>query len=275
MPWDVSMKEPAPPRSTPEPRTAVGQYLAEIRNIRFLSKEHEDQLAARAATGDRDALTSLVEHHLPLAVSVARGYARGGVPLEDLIQEGNLGLLRAAERFDPTRGVRFAAYATWWVRQHISRAVFGLARTIRVPRSILVDRRHVDDVATSLAHQVGRQPTDPELAAATGHSVARIRFLRSIPAEPVSLEHPGVEGRSLTAVPAAFPDSTSEELAAVDEIVRKLPPRLQEVVRLRFGFQGNPPLTLREVGARLHISRERVRQLEQHALRRIRPHRVA
>jgi RNA polymerase primary sigma factor len=271
----ASMKGIGLSRTSPEPRAAVGLYLAEIRNIRLLSKDREEQLSVRAAAGDRDALSSLVEHHLPLVVGLARGYAGRGVSLEDLIQEGNLGLLRAAERFDPTRGVRFATYATWWVRQHISRAALRLAQDIRVPRTILVDRRRVDAIAEGLARQMGRQPTDSELAAATGRPAARIRFLRSIPDEPVSLDGPGAGGSALAAIAVAFPDATSEEAAAVDEIVQELPPRLQEVVRLRFGLQGDRPLTLREVGRRLHISRERVRQLVGRAIRRIRLHQVA
>ncbi len=262
-------------RSDPEALTAIVQYLAEVRSIPPISKEEEDRLAVRASGGDRDALSSLVERHLLLVVGIARRYAGRGVALEDLIQEGNLGLLRAAERFDSARGVRFAAYATWWVRQHISRAAFRLAHTIRVPRSILLDLHRLGVIATTLAHQTGRQPTDAELAAAMGRAAARIRFLRSIPDDPVSLERPGDGGRAFAAVPDASRDSASEDAPEVDEIVQKLPARLQEIVRLRFGLQDGHPLTLREVGGRLHISRERVRQLERQALKRIRHHRVA
>jgi RNA polymerase primary sigma factor len=263
------------PMENPEALTALGQYLAEVRYIPLLSKEEEDRLAVRAAAGDRDARSSIVEHHLPLVVGIARRYVGWGVLLEDLIQEGNLGLLRAAERFDSGHGVRFATYATWWVRQYISRAVFRLARTIRVPRSTLLDQRQLAVASTTLERQMRRRPNDTELAAALGRPAARIRFLRSIPDEPLSLERPGDGGRSVAALLSTSPDSTSEDVAVVDEVVEGLPPRLQEIVRLRFGLQDGRPLTLREVGGRLHISRERVRQLERQALKRIREHRVA
>lgn len=255
-----------------EALTALGQYLAEVRSIPLLSKEEEDRLAVRAVAGDRDAHSSIVEHHLPLVVGIARRYAGWGVPLEDLVQEGNLGLLRAAERFDSGHGVRFATYATWWIRHYISRAVFRLAHAISIPRSILLDLRRLAVVSTTLERQMRRRPKDTELAAALGRPAARIRFLRSIPDEPLSLEHPGDAGRSLAALLLKSPDSTSEDVA---EVVEGLPPRLQEIVRLRFGLQDGRPLTLREVGGRLHISRERVRQLERQALKRIREHRVA
>ncbi len=263
------------PMDNPEALTALGQYLAEVRSIPLLSKQEEDRLAARVAAGDRDARSSIVEHHLPLVVGIAGRYAGWDVSLEDLIQEGNLGLLRAAEQFDSGRGVRFAAYATWWVRHYISRAVFRLARTIRVPRSILLDLRQLGVVSTTLERQMKRRPKDTELAAALGRPAARIRFLRSIPDEPLSLEHPGNGGRSPVALLSTSSDSTSEDVSEVDEVVEGLPPRLQGIVRLRFGLQDGRPLTLREMSGRLHISRERVRQLERQALRRIREQRVA
>jgi RNA polymerase primary sigma factor len=262
-------------RRGPKPLTAIGQYLAEVRSIPLLSKEEENRLASLAAEGDRDARTSLVEHHLPLVVGIARRYAGWGVPLEDLIQEGSLGLLRAAERFDANRGIRFARYASWWVRQHISRALFKLARTIHVPRSILLDRHRLDLVSTTLERQMGRRPKDTEMAAALGRPAARLRFLRSIPDEPVSLEAPRTDGRALAAVLSASPDSTPGKGHEFNEVIQGLPPRLQEIVRLRFGLRDGPPRTLREVGGRLHISRERVRQLERQALKRIRAHRIA
>jgi RNA polymerase primary sigma factor len=263
------------PHGGPESLTAVAQYVAEVRSIPLLSKAEEGRLAARAVTGDWNARTALVERHLALVMGIARRYAGRGVPFEDLIQEGNLGLLRAAERFDPTQGARFATYATWWVRQRISQAVFRLGRNIRVPRSILLDLHRLGTISTTQAHQLGRQPTDAELAAAMGRSVARIRFLRSTPDEPISLEGAADGGRAFPTIPGPPPDPTFGDGAEVDELIRTLPARLQEVVRLRFGLQDGHPLTLREVGGRLHISRERVRQLEQRALKRIRRHRVA
>jgi RNA polymerase primary sigma factor len=248
--------------------TAIGQYLAEVRSIPLLSKTEEWRLGVQAAGGNRAAVTALVQSHLPLVVGVARRYAGWSVPIEDLIQEGNLGLMRAAERFDPSRGVRFANYATWWVRQHIARAMFRLGRNIRVPRSIILEQHRLGMISTALQHRAGRRPTDAELAAALARPAARIRFLRSVPEEPVSFDDCSDRERSLAAVP---------EPAGGDgnDIVRTLPPRLREVVCLRFGLQDGQCKTLREIGSRLHISRERARQLEQRALRRLREHEVA
>jgi len=238
-----------------EAMTAIGQYLAEVRAIPLLSKMEERRLGVRAAGGDRAAVTALVESHLPLVVGVARRYAGWGVPVEDLIQEGNIGLMRAAERFDPTRGVRFATYAIWWVRQHIARAMFKLGRSIRVPRSIILEQHRLGAISTAVERREGRAPTDAELAAAMGRSVARVRFLRSVPDVPVSLDYGGPGERPLAAVLPAAPDPAVDD---GEQIVETLPPRLREVVRLRFGLEDGQCRTLREIGTRLRISREGV-----------------
>jgi RNA polymerase sigma factor (sigma-70 family) len=251
---------------------ALSQYLDEVKTQAPLSANEERRLAVRAVAGDRDARDALVERHLPLVVGIARHYTGHQVPLEDLIQEGNLGLIHAAQKFDPARGVRFATYATWWVRQRISRAVFGLAHAIRVPRTVIMDVRRLAAAATALRQRHRERPGDAQLAAAIGRSPARVRFLRSVPEDPLSLDHQvngGVIGAPVLPDPAAGDDSD------IDLAIRDLPPRLAQIVRLRFGLEGGRQRTLREVGAMLHISRERVRQLEHRALKRIREHPVA
>lgn len=264
-----------PSRRSTEPLTALGQYLAEIKGTARLYEDEERRLAVRAAAGDRDAVASLVEHHLPLAAGIARRYAGHGVPLEDLIQEGNLGLIHAAEKFDPARGVRFAVYATWWVRQRISRALFAMAHIIRVPRPIRMDMQRLATTSIVLERRRHRRPAETELAAAMGRSPERIRFLRSVPDEPVSLDHQLNGGRDAVPAPPMLPDPGAAGRSDIALAIQDLPPRLAQIVRLRFGLQGGRHLTLREVGSILHISRERVRQLEHRALKRLRERRVA
>jgi RNA polymerase primary sigma factor len=250
----------------------VEAYLADMRHLRRLTPEEEREMARRAGAGDLEARRSLVESHLPLVVSIARRYAGRGVPFEDLIQEGNLGLLHAAEKFDPTRGVQFATYATWWIRQRIARAAVTLPRLIRVPATVVRDQRRLEETEEALENRLGRRPADGELAAALGWAPSRVALLRSVPKEPLSLDAPRAEedGRTVDTLVAAHEEPLPLLRAELAQALHELPPRLQEIVRLRFGLGEVPRRSLREIGARLHISRERVRQLERQAILKMR-----
>jgi RNA polymerase primary sigma factor len=250
---------------------AIDQYLAEISRIPRLSRTEERSLATRAVAGDRAARHSLVESHLPLVVSIARRYTGYNVPFEDLIQEGSLGLLRAAEKFDPARDVAFATYASWWIRQRVSRAGVALSRLIRVPATVLWDARRLDAAVSALERRLGRPPTDAEAAAELRCPVRRIGFLRSLPEQPISLDTPrSGDGMTVEGLLAAHPDPRLIGRDEIDRALIGLAPRLQEIVQLRFGLRDDRRRTFREIGQRLHISRERVRQLERQALMRMR-----
>jgi RNA polymerase primary sigma factor len=265
----------------PEPAPAADPlklYVRQIGSGPLLTREEERELARRKDAGDEAAKRQLIESNLRLVMSVARNYTRADVPLLDLIQEGNLGLMRAVEKFDYKLGYKLSTYATWWIRQAITRALVDQGRTIRLPLHVAEDVRKLLRARRQLAQKLNREPTLSELAAEAKQSEERVQELLELIETPVSLETPVGDGESLYGdlledVRASAPLELTADKARAKELVEalgKLEPRLRRVVTLRFGLDGGTPCTLDEIGADVGVTRERVRQLETRALRELR-----
>lgn len=259
---------------------AVRTYMREIGAIPLLTQEEETALARRAAHGDAAAKRHLIEANLRLVVSIAKRYVNRGMSFLDLIQEGNCGLLKAADKFDYTKGFRFSTYATWWIRQSISRAIADQANTIRHPVHLAEDKSQLKKATTVLLHQNGRDPTVAELAETLGWTVQKVQDTQYYASQqPVSLETPIGEGEEscLGDFVADSHTPSSEEVVfhsvlreKINEILQMLTDREALVIRLRFGLNDNRAHTLEEVGGILGVTRERVRQIEAKALRKLR-----
>jgi RNA polymerase primary sigma factor len=253
-------------------------YVRAIGDGPLLTAAEERELARRKDEGDEDAKKKLIESNLRLVMSITRNYTKAGVPLLDLIQEGNLGLIRAVEKFDYKMGFKLSTYATWWIRQAVTRALADQGRTIRLPVHVADQVRRLMRARRQLAQKLNREPTQDELAQESGFPEKRVRELLDLVEDPVSLETPVGDGESMYAdliedVHSDRPDEeTSLKLRGKElaEALLRLNPRMQRVLQLRFGLDGRPPQTLEQVGAGLGITRERVRQLESRALRELR-----
>jgi RNA polymerase primary sigma factor len=253
-------------------------YIRSIGDGRLLTREEERELARRKDAGDELAKKRLIESNLRLVMSITRNYTRAGVPLLDLIQEGNLGLIRAVEKFDYRLGYKLSTYATWWIKQSVSRALADQGRTIRLPTHVAERVRRLLRVRRQLAQKFSREPTTAELAKETGEPEEKVVDLLRLVDDPVSLDSPVGDGESF------FADLIEDELSAqpdertaiehrhgeLSEAIAQLAPRMQRVLVLRFGLDGEGTRTLEDIGAELGVTRERVRQLEARALRELR-----
>jgi len=253
-------------------------YVRQIGDGPLLTAEQERELARRKDAGDEAAKQKLIECNLRLVMSITRNYTKAGVPLLDLIQEGNLGLIRAVEKFDWKLGFKLSTYATWWIRQAVSRALADQGRTIRLPVHVAEQARKVLRARRVMTQKFNRDPTVEEIAKESGFTVERVRELFDLVEDPVSLETPVGDGESLYGdliedTKSDQPDAaTAKQLRSVDlaEAMLRLNPRMRRVLAMRFGLDGHVPKTLEEVGTDLGITRERVRQLESRALRELR-----
>ncbi|MBR1779566.1 MAG: RNA polymerase sigma factor RpoD [Clostridia bacterium] len=257
----------------------VKVYLKEIGKVPLLSMEEELKLAERIAKGDEKAKKRLSEANLRLVVSIAKRYLGRGMHFLDLIQEGNLGLIKAVEKFDYTKGFKFSTYATWWIRQAITRAISDQSRTIRIPVHMVETINRVKKASNHLLHKNGREPTPEEIAVELKMPLEKVREIIKISQDPVSLEDPiGEEEDShrgdfipdedaIAPVDAASLSMLKEQLS---EVLYTLTPREERVLRLRFGLQDGRSRTLEEVGKEFNVTRERIRQIEAKALRKLR-----
>jgi len=253
-------------------------YVRQIGDGRLLTPAEERELARRKDLGDEAAKQRLIECNLRLVMSITRNYTKAGVPLLDLIQEGNMGLIRAVEKFDYKLGFKLSTYATWWIRQAVTRALADQGRTIRLPVHVAEQVRRAMRSRRQLAQKLNRDPSIEEIAKDSGFPIERVRELFDLVEDPISLETPVGDGESMVAdliedVTSESPDAASNVLARSQELgaaLERLNPRMKHVVLRRFGLDGRPPQTLEEVGNDLGITRERVRQLETRALRELR-----
>ena len=257
----------------------VKVYLKEIGRVPLLSAEEEVELAIRMSEGDVAAKKRLSEANLRLVVSIAKRYVGRGMQFLDLIQEGNLGLIKAVEKFDHTKGFKFSTYATWWIRQAITRAIADQARTIRIPVHMVETINKVKKVNSQLLHENGHEPTNEQIAEKLEMPVEKVREIMRVAQEPVSLETPiGEEedshlGDFIPDEDAPAPSDVAshtmlkEQLA---EVLSTLTPREEKVLRLRFGLEDGRSRTLEEVGKEFNVTRERIRQIEVKALRKLR-----
>ncbi|MBP5674988.1 RNA polymerase sigma factor RpoD [Candidatus Saccharibacteria bacterium] len=261
---------------------SVKMYLREIGKIPLLSQEEEQKLAVRAAKGDKKAKDKMVEANMRLVVSIAKRYSGRGLDFLDLIQEGNTGLLRAVEKFDPEKGFKFSTYATWWIRQAITRAIADQARTIRIPVHMHETINKVLRVTRKLTTELNREPTIEEIAKEMDMDAEKIDYVMRIRQDITSLDQSvGKDGDDEDSVLGDFIEDeervSPEESAAnqmlkeqLADIISTLSEREQKIIKLRFGIGGGRPHTLEEVGAEFSVTRERIRQIEAKALSKLR-----
>ena len=257
----------------------VKVYLKEIGRVPLLSAEEEVELAIRMSEGDVAAKKRLSEANLRLVVSIAKRYVGRGMQFLDLIQEGNLGLIKAVEKFDHTKGFKFSTYATWWIRQAITRAIADQARTIRIPVHMVETINKVKKVNSQLLHENGHEPTNEQIAEKLEMPVEKVREIMRVAQEPVSLETPiGEEEDSHLGDFIPDEDAPAPSVVArhtmlkeqLAEVLSTLTPREEKVLRLRFGLEDGRSRTLEEVGKEFNVTRERIRQIEAKALRKLR-----
>lgn len=262
------------------PADSVRVYLKEIGEIPLMSAEEEYETAKAAAEGDPAAKERMISSNLRLVVSIAKEYANRGLSLQDLIQEGNLGLMHAVDKFDYTKGFRFSTYATWWIKQAIARAIANQSRDIRLPVHLTEQINRINRIQRALMQELNREPTVEEIAARIdGMTPQRVQELQRLAMDPVSLETPaGDEETSTLGDFVQDVNAMSPEMYAtngvvreqVDKMLKELPEREEQIIRMRFGLDGTgKPKTLEEVGRNWNVTRERIRQLEAKALRRL------
>jgi RNA polymerase primary sigma factor len=254
-------------------------YMQEIGKTPLLTPKEEVELAGRIKEGDQEARNHMISANLRLVVKIAHDYNNFGLPLLDLISEGNIGLIKAVERFDPTKGGKLSTYAAWWIKQAIKRALANQSKTIRLPVHLVDKIAKMRQITSKLADELDREPLDEEIAYDMGISVNRVAHLKSVSTRPSSLDAPiGEDGDT------SFGELIGDEMQStplenlqqktmqddIKTVIDSLEPRESEIVRLRFGLDGNHPLTLEEVGDKFDITRERVRQIQMIALHKMR-----
>ena len=271
---------PAPiARAIDEGRESLDLYLEEISRVPLLNREEEMELAHKAFKGNVAAQERLARHNVRFVVSVAKKFQNRGVPLVDLIGEGNLGLMTAARKFDPNRGVKFISYAVWWIRQAVQAAIARHGRPVRVPLNRTADLNRLSRTVTLLKDRLGRMPTTEELARATGLTMEAVRSLSALNSEAVRLDHPIRDGEASERM-ERFATSEQEatdsnaiansQTSYIEAALASLPPRDAKVLRLYFGLDDGNSRTLEEIGRMMGVTRERIRQLRDRALIRLR-----
>jgi len=259
--------------------TAIRLYLREIGQVRLLTIQEEIDLAARIKKGDKKAREQMIKANLRLVVKIARDYEGLGLPLLDLISEGNIGLMKAVERFDPAKGGKLSTYGAWWIKQSIKRALANQAKTIRLPVHLVDKISKMRRLAVQLQEVLGREPTDEELAEEMGMTAARVTHLRTAAIRPASLDAPigDEDSNSFSEIVqdenAFTPYEKLEEktvIAMLQEMVKRLDPREATILNYRFGLDGSDEKTLEEVGEKFNVTRERVRQIQNIALVKLR-----
>ena len=277
----AELGESAEPERVERTREILSLYLADVRRVKLLTAEEEQSLARRIQAGDAEAERQLIEANLRLVIRIARRYLGRGLTLLDLIEEGNLGLMHAARKFQPDRGARFSTYATWWIRQAVSRALANQARTIRLPVHVELLLSQYNKKVNELTQTFHRAPTSEEVAAGLGWPIAEVEHLEGLRRQqPVSLDAPvDADGKSraqdvadetVVGPDAAALATVLRGRADLAGVLRDLPDTERQVIGLRFGLEGSEPLTLEQIGRRLGVTRERVRQIEGAALKRLR-----
>lgn len=274
-----STETPSRERSSYDGDTAIKLYLREIGQVKLLTPQEEVELAARIKKGDKKAREQMIKANLRLVVKIARDYEGIGLPLLDLINEGNIGLMKAVERFDPAKGGKLSTYGSWWIKQSIKRALANQSKTIRLPVHLVDKISKMRKAALRLQEELGREPTEEELGEELGVSAFRVAQMRVAATRPASLDAPiGDEESSSFAevVEDENADSPYERLEEkgvtrmLEEMVKNLSTREAGILRARFGLDGSSPKTLEEVGEHLGVTRERVRQLQNQALDKLR-----
>lgn len=260
--------------------SALKLYLREISQIPLLRREEEVELAHRIQKGDAAARQKMIQANLRLVVKIAHDYSTSGLPLLDLISEGNIGLMKAVDRFDPSKGGKLSTYAAWWIKQSIKRALANQSKTIRLPVHLVDKIARMRRMAIRLAEEFGREPTDEELAHELGISASRVGELRTIAIQPASLNAAVGEEEDGTSLGELVKDETAIDPASiiqsenlkktVMELLPGLDARERKILSLRFGLEGNEEMTLEEIGKKFHVTRERIRQLQNIALRKVR-----
>ena len=262
-----------------ESASALNLYMREVAEVPLLTPGQEVELAAKIRAGDDGARERMIRANLRLVIKIAREYEGLGLPLLDLINEGNLGLMTAVERFDPAKGAKLSTYAAWWIRQNMRRALAGQGKTIRLPIYVVDQIYHLGQASLKLQREFGREPTDAELSAELGLSSTRIAELRTASFRPVSLDAPvGDDGTNRLADLVAdesfvLPERQIDQSTlteAVRKLVKELPPREEHILRYRFGLDGGREKTLEEIGQKFGVTRERIRQLQEGALVKLR-----
>ena len=280
---EAEAEGPAEPRaherSSYDGDTAIKLYLREIGQVKLLTPQEEIQLAARIKKGDKRAREQMIKANLRLVVKIARDYEGIGLPLLDLISEGNIGLMKAVERFDPAKGGKLSTYGSWWIKQSIKRALANQSKTIRLPVHLVDKISKMRRTAMRLQEELGREPTDEELGEELGISASRVAQMRMAAIRPASLDAPiGDEDSNNFAevVQDESADTPYEQLEEktvtrmLQEMVKTLDPREATILRARFGLDGGPQKTLEDVGQKFGVTRERVRQIQNIALKKLR-----